>query len=68
MGSTQTSEPNFAAAKEVIIAFSKLYGISISLEEIEKVINQIREKEEEAKKILEEAKPKEGEQLPSWYV
>ncbi|MCC6003307.1 MAG: PAC2 family protein [Thermofilum sp.] len=68
MGSTQTSEPNFIAAKEVITALSKLYGLNVNLEEIEKVIAKIKEKEEEALRIAETAKQKEGEQFPSWYV
>jgi predicted ATP-grasp superfamily ATP-dependent carboligase len=68
MGSTQTSEPNFIAAREVITALSKLYGLNVNLEEIEKVIAKIKEKEEEALRIAETAKQKEGEQFPSWYV
>jgi len=68
MGSTQSSEPNFIAAKEVITVLSKLYGIVVDLGEIEKVISRIKEKEKEMKRVLEETKPKEGEQLPSWYV
>ncbi|ABL77608.1 PAC2 family protein [Thermofilum pendens] len=68
MGSTQTPEPNFVAARELIRVLSKLLEFEVSLEDLEKTIEQIRRREEEMEKVLETARQKEGESLPSWYV
>lgn len=69
MGSTTTPEPNPAAAREVIKALSKLFKIQVDLTNLETLIEEIKKKEEELRKLREtEQREKTKEGLPSWYV
>lgn len=70
MGSTATPEPNLEAAREVVEVFSKLYGIEVDLENLEKLIREEKVREEELRRELEtvERATEKKEGLPSWYV
>ncbi len=70
MGSTDTPEPNPEAAMELIKALMKIYGFKVDLTNIEKIITEIKRKQEEERKKLEELKEsvKGKEGLPAWYV
>lgn len=68
MGSTSTSEPNPAAAREVIVVLSKLLGIEVDLEDLDRMIKELRSREEIAKKLLEQMERRPEPGLPSWYV
>lgn len=70
MGSTQSPEPNPEAAREVIKALMKLYGFKVDLTNIDKLIEEIKRRQEEERRKLEEMKEnvKGREGLPTWYV
>ncbi|AKG38074.1 MAG: PAC2 family protein [Infirmifilum sp.] len=71
MGSTTTPEPNFESSREVIRIVSKLLGIEISLESLDKMIEEERAKRRELERELsgvEEKVREKSEGLPSWYV
>lgn len=68
MGSTNTSDPNPVAAREVIVALSKLLGFDVNLEDLDKMIKEVKSREELAKKMLEQIEKKKEPGLPSWYV
>lgn len=68
MGSTHTSEPNPVAARAVVIALSRLLGFGISLDELDRMILEIKSREEVMRKMLEQAEKRAETGLPSWYV
>ncbi len=70
MGSTRTPEPNPEAAMELIKALMKVYGFTVDLTNIEKIIAEIKKRQEEERRKLEELKEsvKGKEGLPAWYV
>lgn len=68
MGSTNTSDPNPVAAREVIKVLSRILGIEVNLEELERMIREIKIREDFMRKVLEQAEKREEPSLPSWYV
>ncbi|MCC6058702.1 MAG: PAC2 family protein [Thermofilum sp.] len=68
MGSTHTSEPNPVAARAVVVTLSRLLGFSISLDELDRMILEIKSREEVMRKMLEQAEKRAETGLPSWYV
>jgi len=59
MGYTSRVEPDPEAARAVVEALSKLYGFKVGLEDLDKMIEEIRRQEEEHMKSLEESKERE---------
>jgi len=68
MGSTHTSEPNPVAARAVVVTLSRLLGFEISLDELDRMIFEIKGREEMMRKMLEQAEKRAETGLPSWYV
>ncbi len=70
MGSTHTPEPNLASSREVVRVLASLLKITVSLEGLDKLIQEEKMREEELRRELEkiERAEEKKEGLPSWYV
>ncbi len=66
MGSTKQAGPDPEAGREVVKALMKIFDIKVSLRNLDRIIEEIREKEKEMEKLKEMAKEREGP--PHYYV
>ncbi|OYT31571.1 MAG: hypothetical protein B6U94_02735 [Thermofilum sp. ex4484_79] len=68
MGTTASAEPDPEAGMVIVKALIKIFGINVSLDNLSKIIEEIRKKKkemEEAKAMLKKEKP---ESQPPYYV
>ncbi len=69
MGTTMRAEPDPEASREVVKALCKIFGIKVSLEHLDTIIEEVRRKQAEAERLrkeYEERARREG--LPGYYV
>lgn len=67
MGTTHRPEPDPEASREIVKALNKIFGVQVNLENLNRMIEEIKKRQEEFKKFAELI-AKETRRTPSYYV
>lgn len=68
MSTTKPHAPDPEAGREVVKALIKLFGVKVSLENLDRVIEEIKRREEELEKLREFLEKQKEERKPEYYV